>query len=103
MTDCSSEQRVKSAIPGGCFLPALLLLMSGSLQAAENSASDPQPIPNLELLEFLGSFATEAGEWIDPDSLLEDEFSALLDAYSNRAVNAEQTTDDSDNQDSAND
>ena len=31
-------------------------------------------------LEFLGQFETDAGEWINPDSLLTEEFTELLEA-----------------------
>lgn len=34
--------------------------------------------PDLELLEFLGSFETDNGEWIAPDSLLDSNFQQLL-------------------------
>lgn len=88
---------------GSYHLPIVLLLATGTLNAAEDDANGTQAMPNLEFLEFLGSFATEEGEWIDPNSLLEDEFSALLDAYSDRANAATQQTDDLTNQDADND
>lgn len=34
--------------------------------------------PDLELLEFLGSFETDDGEWIAPESLLDSNFQQLL-------------------------
>ncbi len=34
--------------------------------------------PDLALLEFLGSFETDNGEWIAPDSLLDSNFQQLL-------------------------
>ena len=37
-------------------------------------------LPDLEFLEFLGQFESDEGEWIDPGSLLADEFSDLLNA-----------------------
>jgi len=46
--------------------------------AAENEQSEDAA--DLEFLEFLGQFETDAGEWIDPDSLLTEEFTELLDA-----------------------
>ncbi|MFK7864768.1 MAG: hypothetical protein AB8B95_11145 [Pseudohongiellaceae bacterium] len=48
------------------------------LQAAEDASTDIE-MPDLELLEFLGQFATDEGEWLDPDSLLSDEFGELLE------------------------
>jgi hypothetical protein len=43
-----------------------------------------QDLPDLELLQFLGEFETDEGEWIEPELLLESEFSQLLDALSAR-------------------
>lgn len=60
-----------------CLQGFTLLSLAGSTLAAENTQEALLPPP--ELLEFLGSFATEEGEWINPDSLLETEFAALLD------------------------
>lgn len=42
-----------------------MLLMLASLAAASEDVDSP----SLELLEFLGSFETEDGEWLDPLSL----------------------------------
>lgn len=44
--------------------------------------------PDLEFLEFLGQFETDAGEWIDPESLLTEEFDDLLVATTNIEVNS---------------
>lgn len=89
--------------PDGRYLPLVLLLAAAGVNAADNPEPDGQAVPNLELLEFLGSFATEEGQWIDPNSLLEDEFSALLDAYADRGSADSQQTDDMANQDADND
>ena len=62
--------------------------------AAENEQSEDAP--DLEFLEFLGQFETDAGEWIDPDSLLTEEFTELLDA------STEANSDDNSSDDSAN-
>lgn len=59
----------------------LFAFMAGSLSstvAAQSEQSDDAP--DLEFLEFLGQFETDAGEWIDPDSLLTEEFTELLEA-----------------------
>lgn len=45
--------------------------------------------PDLEFLEFLGQFETDDGQWIDPGSLLAEEFEDLL----NVAENIAQTND----------
>ncbi|GJM12321.1 MAG: hypothetical protein DHS20C12_07240 [Pseudohongiella sp.] len=66
--------------------------------AAENEQSEESP--DLEFLEFLGTFETDAGEWIDPDSLLTDEFTELLDASSESNLNNDSSsTDDAANDD----
>lgn len=47
--------------------------------AAEEAVPDKGPVPaaDPELLEFLGSFTTRDGEWVDPRQLAElDELSA---------------------------
>ncbi len=59
----------------------LFACMAGAFSntvAAENEQSEDAP--DLEFLEFLGQFETDAGEWIDPDSLSTEEFTELLDA-----------------------
>jgi len=60
-----------------------LLLLGVTLhsQAAENEANGQLEnlAPDLELLEFLGSFQTEDGEYMDPSMMLNDEFVELLD------------------------
>ncbi len=44
---------------------------SRSEEEAPPAAAAPEPAPSEELLEFLGEFSDEGGEWIDP-LLLED-------------------------------
>jgi|APSaa5957512535_1039671.scaffolds.fasta_scaffold216876_2 hypothetical protein len=62
-------------------LISLWLLCAASTGfAAEEESESELDIPNLEFLEFLGSFETDDGEWIDPESLLSDEFEDLLNA-----------------------
>ncbi len=36
--------------------------------------------PSIELLEFLGQWVTDEGQWIDPNDLAVEEFALLLDA-----------------------
>jgi len=60
------------ALTVGSFIPFAF--------AAENEASaiGEIVIPDLELIEFLGQFETDSGEWIEPDSLLTENFEDLL-------------------------
>jgi hypothetical protein len=87
-----------------CIGGALWLLLSSHALAAD---SENQEIiqPDPALIEFLGSFATDDGQWIDPDSLLEPEFAALLDqaaiTFGQAASNTENANDEQ--QDSDND
>lgn len=61
-------------------LAILLLVAPQAARLAEQLAEDPeQPLPNLELLEFLGSFETNSGEWVDPIQFLEPEVGQFLD------------------------
>ena len=74
--------------------------MAGALSntyAAEIEQSEDAP--DLEFLEFLGQFETDAGEWIDPDSLLTEEFTELLETSteansSNDSSNTDTVTND---------
>lgn len=63
----------------GAALGLCLISSAGHAQEAEDDEADAQ-LPDVEMLEFLGQFATDEGGWIDPDSLLSDEFGVLLDA-----------------------
>ncbi len=64
------------------LITACLLGFLSAAQAAENEHTNQQnpDLPDLEFLEFLGQFETDSGEWIDPGSLLTEEFGELLDA-----------------------
>ncbi len=98
-----SESRNKR-VPSGLTLFTLVLL--GNMQidnhtvyaAEETSDSQEAPLlPDIELLEFLGSFQTDNGEWIEPESLLSDEFEDLfeladrMDQISNAGTNGSNT------------
>jgi len=48
--------------------------------AANEVPADFAPRPDLEFLEFLGSFETHSGDWIDPTELMLPEFQELLDS-----------------------
>lgn len=72
----------------------LCMLCTPCLSRAAEEESDEIEFPDLEMLEFLGQFATDNGDWVDPDSLLSDEFGQLLDAaIENRAAENEIETD----------
>lgn len=62
---------------------------SSTGMGAENEHINQQDsaLPDLEFLEFLGQFETDSGQWIDPNSLLSEEFGELLDAASNSNSN----------------
>ncbi|MCG8416179.1 MAG: hypothetical protein MI746_18325 [Pseudomonadales bacterium] len=69
-----------------------------SYAAEESNDSQETPLlPDIELLEFLGSFQTDNGEWIEPESLLSDEFEDLfeladrMDQISNAGNNGSNT------------
>ena len=71
--------------------------MTGTFASAV-AAQDEQSesAPDLEFLEFLGQFETNSSEWIDPDSLLTEGFTELLEA------SAEANSDDNSPSDSPN-
>ena len=52
------------------LLLAFVLLMQANLLPAEEKKETTQQ-PSEELLEFLGNWETEQGEWIDPEELKE--------------------------------
>ncbi len=65
------------------LLPVVLMLLAGSgAKAADQSGSDAPTaaLPPLELLEFLGQWETDDGEWIDPQALEDPELASLLEA-----------------------
>lgn len=65
----------------------LCLLCSASLSRSAEEEGAEVEFPDLEMLEFLGQFATDGGDWVEWDSLLSDEFGQLLDAaIENRAT-----------------
>ena len=63
------------------FVCCLLSLFSAAHGAEEEqNDEDGSGLPDLEFLEFLGQFETDAGEWIDPASLMTAQFNQLLNA-----------------------
>ena len=103
-TEPARDRRARLAAYPGASVWALLTLMGISIpcQGAENSPDSEQVllVPDLELLEFLGSFQTEDGEYIDPSLMLDDEFQNLLDlaARMDNAMENETENDQSGNQ-----
>lgn len=79
------------ALPGGglsspegsaaALFAAMLLVCPGWAMSAEHApqAGSTAP-PSLEFIEFLGSFETDAGEWMDPTELIQPEFDQLMEA-----------------------
>ena len=49
-----------------------LLLLLGLMSLAPAGAEDVAEEPSMELLEFLGDWETQDGEWLDPLQLLEE-------------------------------
>lgn len=60
----------------------LLMLTVSSADAAAQHCTDAQAeaSPPLELLEFLGQWETDDGEWMDPQALEDPELVNLLEA-----------------------
>lgn len=74
---------LRMGFQSNCKIGLLSLLIFGSISAAnvaEEETEDEVEVPSLEFLEFLGSFETDEGEWIDPESLMSEEFTELLQA-----------------------
>ena len=66
------------------LIAAMLLSCPPAGSAAENQQLIANSgLPSLELLEFLGSFETDTGEWIDPAELMEPDFEQLLEGLEN--------------------
>lgn len=76
------------------FAICLLGLIS-TAQAVENETNTETEsgLPDLEFLEFLGQFETDNGEWINPASLMTEDFEILLEA----AIRAGQNENSNDN------
>lgn len=68
------------------WLACALITAAATVDAAEvdGNGDDEPGLPNIELLEFLGAFSTEEGEWIDPQSLLEEDIQMLIDMAARR-------------------
>ncbi|MDO9319915.1 MAG: hypothetical protein Q7V56_17205 [Gammaproteobacteria bacterium] len=76
---------------------ALTLLMASSAWGGDQDGSDEQTEapPPLELLEFLGQWETDDGEWIDPQELEDPALVNLLEAALAPETAPVETNDDS--------
>ncbi len=79
-SDSRLRRRIQACSSRTLFAACITGVLSNA-SAAENEQTET--VPDLEFLEFLGQFETDAGEWIDPDSLLSGELTELLDISSN--------------------
>lgn len=81
--DCLINSPSKPGSRSVIQLMVVIGLLTSGAQAAENTTGNEAEqhhveMPDLELLEFLASFETDAGEWIDPIVFLDKEFEQLL-------------------------
>lgn len=78
----------------------MLLMVSGA-RAADQHGADPltEAPPPLELLEFLGQWETDDGEWIDPQELEDPALVNLLESVMASETAAALTDDDDANED----
>jgi|GEM_PF-3293313 len=79
------EPLIKSA---GLITVALLACPPAGSAAENQQPADGINLPSLELLEFLGSFETDSGEWINPGELMQPEFEQLLESIENAPIQA---------------
>lgn len=83
---CRTDAAVRSfVLMLGLLCSALVVAQTASPAPAGPATQSPQeqeqePGPSLELLEFLGQWETDDGEWIAPEDLADAEFGLLLDA-----------------------
>ncbi len=81
---CRTETALRAlALTLGLLGAAFVLAQDGS-PPPEGAGTEPsaqqEQGPSLELLEFLGQWETDDGEWIAPQDLADAEFGLLLDA-----------------------
>jgi hypothetical protein len=69
-------------INASAALMVFLLAQQPVSEAADSGDTVESDTPSLELLEFLGSFETDSGIWVDPADLMRPEFEALYGALS---------------------
>ena len=56
----------------------MVILMMGVAVSAGTVDDESGQAPSMALLEFLGEWETEEGEWIDPELLEDEDFANLL-------------------------
>lgn len=56
----------------------MLLTLARVASAAQETQDSG--LPSLDFLEFLGSFETDSGQWIDPVDLMQPDFAQLLES-----------------------
>jgi len=62
------------------FATMLLVCPVWGMSAEHTPQTGSTAPPTLEFIEFLGSFETDAGEWIDPTELIQPEFDQFMEA-----------------------
>lgn len=85
-----SSRKLKQKLIATCLLGFASLAQSAEDEQANQQNSN---LPDLEFLEFLGQFETDSGQWLEPGSLLTQEFGSLLDASGAPAADTD-TNDD---------
>ena len=64
--------------PAGWLAMMTLAYLPNGLAAEGQQEPAAGALPSLELLEFLGGFETDSGEWVNPGELMTPEFEQLL-------------------------
>ncbi len=81
---CRTDAVLRGIVLTLGLLGSGLALGQGGSPAPASPATEPsaqaEQGPSLELLEFLGQWETDDGEWIAPEYLADAEFGLLLDA-----------------------
>ncbi len=68
-----------------------LVVEPGSVGRATESIAESatESAPSLELLEFLGQWETDEGEWISPSDLADENFVELIETVAQQLAEAE--------------
>jgi hypothetical protein len=67
-------------------MAAMLLTLPPAVSAAESAENSD--LPGLDFLEFLGSFETDSGQWVDPAELMQPDFEQLLENIGSSPIQA---------------
>lgn len=73
-------------VNAGMLPGALLLIAAGAAAAGDQAAAENPAVPDPALLEYLGSFPAEEGEWVDPLELAEVEATELRNEADDEAA-----------------